>query len=724
MTSTSIYIHEFSTGIQAERTADGGWVSRGFTGKYINRTIDPIPRAVQEAITNREFAVAEGASSDEPTVIGREVGYGEEWSVVAVVTRGRDDRGRSASVYRYFLCEGRGHLGTILAWMNTLRQAGQSYVFDPFETQTVGQPHEYTGSEPDVALRDELRDLLNAPPPIIIPSDSPCTPLLINKMAGEIPGDRPIAWGYKVEALEEPRGFQIIQPASSRAEELLRKAIASKPNTPAPIAGEKTLISAINGLIKRDRLKPEQLETIENALTNPQIDDSYWEIIFKGRGADKALKQGIYTPDMVRLLTLRAMVVPDTLPEFLDWMGKSKKDSYDVSESFQAEVRKVISKAPNLQNKVYEGVKLIIPRLTNQPELLESVVWLLNQNGVWRLQYERQFKNELDSDLTLMSRSARRKKGDMSFHLMDDQEWGKLFDELKSYWQSRSFPGQPKFQPLAQLFERLEDYKLAAFFYHVCFGVVPEEVFYKLTSQGFYCSVYGIQVQRKIGSIESLWLNAKQIGELIMPVYMVIPLLICTLALGAVGGRLTASKTEDNPTGEVKTTKIKDSKRGQQGVNQDVSELSSLEKSPESGSRETVEEKFKLADLVNFQSDPNFDEDQKQKALSQFTSKTKPALQEIVKSLQESKRDTNLVKKSLLITLFKVQNQEENIQITSKINAQVFDQSLQDPAQKEVWIKAIYNYQGKTSGLKADGIIDPGGGTANQLTKEVQQSLN
>ena len=532
MTSTSIYIHEFSTGIQAERTADGGWVSRGFTGKYINRTIDPIPRSVQEAITNREFAVAEGASSDEPTVIGREVDYGEEWSVVAVVTRGRDDRGRSASVYRYFLCEGRGHLGTILAWMNTLRQAGQSYVFDPFETQTVGQPHEYPGSEPDVALRDELRDLLNAPPPIIIPSDSPCAPLLINKMAGEIAGDRPIAWGYKVEALEEPRGFQIIQPASSRAEELLRKAIASKPNTPAPIAGEKTLISAINGLIKRDRLKSEQLETIENALTNSQIDDSYWETIFKGRGADKALKQSIYTPDMVRLLTLRAMVVPDTLPEFLAWMGKSKKDSYVVSEGFQTEVRKVISKAPNLQNKVYEGVKLIIPRLMSQPELLESVVWLLNQNGVWRLQYERQFKNELDSDLTSISRSARQKKGDTTLHLMDDQEWGKLFDELKIRWQSRPFPGQPKYQPLAQLFERLEDYKLAAFFYHVCSGVVPEEVFYKLTSQGMYYSVYGIRVERKIGIIEFLWLASLEIGGQIVPVAWVVILMLFSGGLG------------------------------------------------------------------------------------------------------------------------------------------------------------------------------------------------
>jgi hypothetical protein len=72
MNQSMIEIHEFSTGIQVERVGTG-WVSRGFTGEYMNRTLDLIPVAVQRAITNREFAVAEGASSDEPAVIGREI---------------------------------------------------------------------------------------------------------------------------------------------------------------------------------------------------------------------------------------------------------------------------------------------------------------------------------------------------------------------------------------------------------------------------------------------------------------------------------------------------------------------------------------------------------------------------------------------------------------------------------------------------------------------------
>lgn len=107
MNPATIKIHEFSTGIRPERTAEGGWVSRGFTGQYMNITLASVPPAVERSIANREFAVTEGASSDRPAIIGRVVGSGEDaWSVVAVVTRGRDEIGRSLSVYRYFLSQG------------------------------------------------------------------------------------------------------------------------------------------------------------------------------------------------------------------------------------------------------------------------------------------------------------------------------------------------------------------------------------------------------------------------------------------------------------------------------------------------------------------------------------------------------------------------------------------------------------------------------------------
>ena len=114
-----IEIHEFSTGIEVKGTPTA-WESGGFTGEYMNRTIDPIPQTVLDSIANREFALAEGVVKAEPAIVGRVVkgNDGEIWSVVAVVTRGRDDRGRGVSLYRYFLCQGDAGIETILRWMN------------------------------------------------------------------------------------------------------------------------------------------------------------------------------------------------------------------------------------------------------------------------------------------------------------------------------------------------------------------------------------------------------------------------------------------------------------------------------------------------------------------------------------------------------------------------------------------------------------------------------
>ena len=151
---TEIEIHEFSTGIRPERTADGGWVSLGFTGQYMNATINSVPHAIQRSIANKEFAVAEGASSDEPAVIGRVVsGEDSDWSVVAVVTKGRDEKGRSASLYRYFFCKGDkgvSNLWRIISWIEDYQRLhnGEMPVFNPFDTRELEQPNLYTTSTP------------------------------------------------------------------------------------------------------------------------------------------------------------------------------------------------------------------------------------------------------------------------------------------------------------------------------------------------------------------------------------------------------------------------------------------------------------------------------------------------------------------------------------------------------------------------------------------------
>ncbi|MFN7852624.1 MAG: hypothetical protein ACK5OU_11875, partial [Dolichospermum sp.] len=132
MSSPNIEIHEFSTGIHFQQRVNG-WVSLGFTGQYMNATINPIPQVVERSIANQEFALTEGSSTEKPAIIGRIVGSGDDiWSVMAVVTRGQDEVGRSAAFYRYFLCQGdNSYLRYILAWW----EQNQKPRFNPLDVK-------------------------------------------------------------------------------------------------------------------------------------------------------------------------------------------------------------------------------------------------------------------------------------------------------------------------------------------------------------------------------------------------------------------------------------------------------------------------------------------------------------------------------------------------------------------------------------------------------------
>jgi len=563
MNSPILEIHEFSTGIQAQRTPDGGWVSRGFTGQYINRTLDPLPTAVENAIRNRDFAVAEGASRDNPAIIGREVSDGtENWSVIAVVTRGGDDRGRSASMYRYFLCKGAGNLWQILAWIESERKGGRMTVFDPFETKYMGQPNQFSPpNQPQTPVRSELRQLLVNDAPVIVPFGEACTTLILNQMATEKAraSNQLVAWAFQVEALEQPRGFLVIQPASEKAEQLLQRAMASTPQYTAPIAREYEIKSAIKGLISRDKVKPEQVEIIETSIN--QVKDSDWEVIFNGQGSSQALKQGIYSPQMVRLLTLRAMVIPQTLPEFLDWMQQRGKqeDHYQVSEVFQSEINNFFTQnagqSQDILRKIFEGVMLIVPRIIQHSELLNPTVWLLNSpSGIWRKLYYQFVSQNIKNELTLMNpRVANPKNATRTENpqpsITDDPQWKQLFHELKVYWQNRPYPHDEKYLPLAELFSGLDEAEMAAFFYQVSLGCVPKKIFSQLNRQSRNSDIYGLKVKKQVGLVEFLLVSLIEIGGKNVPLAFVIVLLILTFMGGFwSGGVLNSSKKPGETT--------------------------------------------------------------------------------------------------------------------------------------------------------------------------------
>ncbi|MBE9221053.1 hypothetical protein IQ222_20270, partial [Dolichospermum flos-aquae LEGE 04289] len=357
MSSPNIEIHEFSTGIHVQKKVNG-WVSLGFTGKYMNATINPIPPVVEKSIANQEFALTKGSSTEKPAIIGRIVGSGDDtWSVMAVVTRGQDEVGLSAAFYRYFLCEGDHNLRFILAWW----EQNQKPTFNPLDFKS--SPHLFMGESglPDVRTEDESLPF-EQDQAIVLPAENQHDLYTLNALAiakfNRSKNGLPVAWAFNVQALEKPELFQVIQPASQKAYEQLKQAIAN--------AGQVTqaLRPAIRKLIHSSQVKPEAVGVIVAGLENENVTAEDWETLFNKEGAEIAIKQKIYSPQLVRLITLRAIVIPETLPEFLAWLniqgGKKPDQHQTISLELQKAIRGLLP-----QEQLAKGIKYLLLDLLN-----------------------------------------------------------------------------------------------------------------------------------------------------------------------------------------------------------------------------------------------------------------------------------------------------------------------------------------------------------------------
>jgi hypothetical protein len=352
---TKIQIQEFSTGIRYQTDPNGTWVSLGFTGQYINVTEPNIPQEIIRAIANKDFAVAERGLGHDPAIIGRELRSTNDssWSVIALVSQGQDEKGRSGSFYRFFWCEDL-NLASIIQWISNYQQK--------YRHQPIFNPTEQPGSMADYQVfhREDPPNLSNVatlpdPLPILLkPEDQDHDLSRIHTLAVTKANGQPISWAVNAEALEKPWNFTVIKAASDRAYQIFQKSINNKPKEIAPAAfDEQALKSAIKSLMGSSIVKPEAIRTFMEALGTTQISDTYWNSLFDGQGAQNALDQNIYSPQMVRLLTLKLIAIPDFLREYLEWIGledivnrKGVNDRIVASLEFQSKIKNEVENSP------------------------------------------------------------------------------------------------------------------------------------------------------------------------------------------------------------------------------------------------------------------------------------------------------------------------------------------------------------------------------------------
>jgi hypothetical protein len=528
---TIIHIHEFSTGILVDGTGGAGeWRSRGFSGEYMNSTLAEIPRPVQLAIKNREFAVSEGASSQNPAIIGREVEYhGEAWSVIAVVTRGMDERGRGASLYRYFLCQERGKLPDLVSWY----MKNGMPTFNPSDHKQVDWFTEYddTGTQINDYIPPELDGIWEGKTPIIITQKQPpYTALIIHKIASKTDPakyNKLISWACNVEALEKPNRFLVIHPASKKAEETIRATINSIPQLPPAIPEEPLIRTAIKNSCRTGNFQ-ENLAPIEDALNNPKIQQDYttfWNSIFEGQGSKDAYEQQIYDDFKVRLLTLQAIICPEKLPDFVAWIMKKQEDDYPISQSFQGEIVKAITQRNSLIfNQVKQGINILILHIIKQPELIDATAkLLLDEVGLWGVTYKSYtsvgLKQDLKKKAGYLSTETEGLK-EKEFYVLNDARWQEIIDDLRKVWNHRFYPDPTtqKYIHLARLFDKLEvssqeqykGYSLTVFFYHLAQEKIPSDVYKRHKLKGDEVYNFGIEVKRDIPWYEPVFREIKE----------------------------------------------------------------------------------------------------------------------------------------------------------------------------------------------------------------------
>ncbi|MGK7939832.1 MAG: hypothetical protein AB4062_06720 [Crocosphaera sp.] len=428
---TKIQIHEFSTGISVQGTPENWWLNR-FTG-YMNLTLSQVPPAVQNAISNGLFKAAEGSveQGGEPAIIGREVKEkNDAWSVIAVITVAKDEKGRNVPVYRYFLTQNIGNLAHLLYWYII---EAKKPVFDPFDEKKIGEFYEYdtnklTGGNP--LAKQEFQDLLNSKDDIIIvPHNLKCVPIIVNELASRKKGDNQLtAWAYKVEGLTKPLYFQAIYPASQKAQETIEKKIKKGENLAPIVEREYPIKKAIKTLSNQSGVKYDFLNEIEKALnlSLAYTDDTWEKSIFQPLDIKGAKSGSFDTHLFIRLYELYGLILPQEFPNFLKWLKldeiKQEKDfeqqHYQIASELSRNIQKEINQSPNyfktIEYKAFQGIDYIISHLIleqglkgiefeqeTRKNLLQN--WLkLDTDGLWQTVYK-QYYHQLWEDIEQIS---------------------------------------------------------------------------------------------------------------------------------------------------------------------------------------------------------------------------------------------------------------------------------------------------------------------------------
>ncbi|MGK7873620.1 MAG: hypothetical protein AB4426_10015 [Xenococcaceae cyanobacterium] len=379
-------------------------------------------------------------------------------------------------------------------------RSGGFPIFNPSNqrTQPILIPDEI--QVPDTAIEPERQNWLNgeSTPVLLIPET--LTLSEINGLAKYKTSNQIIAWAANVEAIEKPENFTLIVPASSNAYYRIHHDIDN--------SNEREIKSAVRSLMNSSKSKSEAVRAIAKNLGNESISLDYWNQLFDSEGASNAIQQKVYMSQMARLLTLRAIIIPETLPEFLNWLESANPSRHQsVAVQFQQDfVANFITEGNQIEKlykRIEEGIKFLLPNLLNQKVTPTAVYWLLSKSesgSIWS-DYADRFLLSIPKDVENIknyrwSLSSDKLKENLQYEY---EIWERLID----YYCYPDSP-QPYYRPLAELLLQFRLYRFSAYFYQVSQGEVPDKIFRKAFPAAMYFQVKFLGVYLKKGLASEL----------------------------------------------------------------------------------------------------------------------------------------------------------------------------------------------------------------------------
>jgi tetratricopeptide (TPR) repeat protein len=446
---------------------------------------------------------------------------------------------------------------------------------------------------------------------------------------------------------------------------------------------ETSLRPAIRKLIHSSQVKPEAVGVIVEGLENENVTAEDWETLFNKEGAEIAIKQKIYSPQLVRLITLRAIVIPETLPEFLAWLniqwGKKPDQHQTISLELQKATRDLLPK-----EQLAKGIKYLLLNLLNQKISVDSLCWLLTTNGSAWVYAQKQFIADIQADLQLIhDHFSSPKTASKSSSYPDpnsvlttsypvgseNDSWQNDFKCQKQIWATlinswqgirQRYSKREKYQPFAELFDKLRQYDLAAYFYQVSDGIVDKDLYDEVANQQHRPSpvVFGLRLEPKKNLIDHVVDFITQ--KYIVPIQFVVPLSLFIL----VSGWFIGAKNWESYTNAIDIEKSLCSKTFQDDKNKDIKNCQVIVLKPE-----TSYSFSEIKQLI-------------------------PAVVEDVVS-QKTKQNPGAVEKTEEDIKKQVLEKLESLTGSTALQYEALDPGNEptDLAIQKQWMTAIYNYQ-------------------------------